>query len=252
MRSNDVDGFSRLAWSARPLLLAVLAVGISLPRPSLATPILRIAWGGCDEKLQETWSGPGTYRIVFSATGIDSVAVGYWFVLDASGVDPVYLCPPGEISDAWRFDAVGCHPFPSVQSIATEASPECPALATQGPLLATFVSYDPDYQTMRFEMLASFLPHDPDPAQRYTLGQFVFDMSAATAGPTVPSVSCGGAEEPACFSLTRSELTYEDGNPGGSPLLPEWEGVGWQGVIGPCFCPQVESSTWGRVKALYR
>ena len=39
-----------------------------------------------------------------------------------------------------------------MQAIATEANPECPALATQGPLLATFVSYDPDYQTMRFEM----------------------------------------------------------------------------------------------------
>src|SRR5262245_64985774 len=66
-------------------------------------------WDGCDSHVvDKSFTGPGTYRQVVSASGLDAPMRGYSVRIRATASN-VYNVPREPPLDAWRFDAAGCN-----------------------------------------------------------------------------------------------------------------------------------------------
>jgi hypothetical protein len=111
---------------------------------------------------------------------------------------------------------------------------------------------DPDRTTMFADVVGVPL-FVFEPSLRYTVMQVEFDLRNAAAGPQ-PEPFCGGADIPLCLHIVRAGYAYKGGHDE-LPWVLENDYVTWQDPANTLGCPgatQRASSTWGRLKGLYR
>lgn len=182
-------------------LIAVFVVLCAASGLAHANPSLSFTWNSCTGPIQQTSTGPGTYSLYVSVTGVEDPHKAYeaWFSLAAA---------KGEIPDAWRFDASGCQgaaaasfcpPSPLDTPSLTE---DCPVLWGKGRFLVLHdvrPANTVDDPAVPSNGLVFFLANaydtvtNPDPNQRYFLFRVDFDHSNSVEGAST-GTSCGGFE----------------------------------------------------------
>jgi len=216
------------------LLLAVASF-------AYAQPAHRISWGGCDYVQNQDFAGPNVYVLV--ASGVLSEPNNGHRTRVSIGPD---------VQDAWRFDAEGCQVGQLLISFSG-ASKACPIMSIAPNLPLSLFSYDAVTGKATLDVSNTYDLFVPDPGLRYTLWQARFDHAYSDFGPQDPLLACGFVENPLCFHTVFSELLLEDGSK--IPWVLENDFVTWQDPNNGTRCPfatQVESSSWGRVKGMYR
>lgn len=239
-----------------PLIVTALIASWALLAPAPfagATPVLSLTWDSCTGPVDKTPSGPGTYSLFASVTGIDQPHKAYevWLAFgDANDAVP----------DAWRFDAAGCQGsalFRLDAVPAREIAAACPALSGGAETLpSTSIGFwPPDFGVPTTLMRAFIINAYPsgitvvDPGQRYFLARFAFDHMYSVTGPGTPGESCGGFEASICFRDVRGAYLTMDG------LAVSFIGEGTQTATfngGGCGAVPAHPATWGRIKNQYR
>ena len=230
-------------------LLAVLSHA-SAPRAH-ADATLALSWDSCTGPVDRVSSGPGTYSLYASVTGMTEAHKAYevWLAIG----DSQNLVP-----DAWRFDLAGCQwaALATVNHLPPLAeAAACPALQGNGPSLQIkLVDLWPPGYGLPPTMLRARLSNtyvtaiqNPDPTRRYFLARFVFDHSHSVAGPGTPGTSCGGFETPMFFRDVRGSYF----TPGGVEVPFLGSGTVTTRFIGNGSTP-VHPVTWGAIKNQYR
>lgn len=172
--------------------------------------------------------------------------------------------PGGPIADAWRFDPTGCEgtPFWGISVLPPAAvSKTCPALMGNVPNIQV-KDYSYITTTGQVQIILANLypnnglgnPNSGNPATKYFMADYLFDLTFAVAGPSDPVAgTCGGVLNPVCLAIYQTDfidltgaqvdytvgqgfLTVNDANnlshcPGSVPTVPK---------------------TWGQVKGQYR
>jgi hypothetical protein len=218
------------------LLLAVASF-------AYAQPAHRISWNGCDPVVQNMqFAGPITYNLVASAINAPEPNNGHR--------TKVSIGP--DVQDAWRFDSDGCQVGQLTVTFAG-ASKACLAYQGSNPLPLSLFSYDPVTGKALLDVSNTYDMVAQNAAVRYTLWTAKFNHLFSDFGPQDPLLACGFVENPLCFHTVFTELLLEDGSK--IPWVLEDEFVTWQDPNNDTRCPfatQVESSSWGRVKGMYR
>jgi hypothetical protein len=188
------------------------------------------------------FSQPGTYTQVLtlsnfgeSVTGIEVEIMP--FFRDERG------CPT-TTPDAWRFDNLGCQQgrFSIGFVSAAEA---CPMFG--GSNRQTDAVFTSDDQP-RVHVKTTFGKVSPSPDSTYTVMSIAYDHTSSTAGPSHDGL-CGGVERSVCFQLQVATYQRPDGSTGSIPCC---DAIVWQAADGCSFCDAALSSSWGKVKAIYR
>ena len=218
------------------LLLAVASF-------AYAQPAHRINWTGCDPVLTNMdFTGPALYKLVASAINAPEPNNGHR--------TKVSIGP--DVQDAWRFDSDGCQAGQLSLSYGG-ASKTCVAYQGSNPLALSAYFYDPVTGKALLDVSNTYDLVARDAAIRYTLWTASFDHAWSDFGQQDPLLACGFVENPLCFHTVFTEMLLEDGSK--IPWVLENEFVTWQDPMNDLRCPfatQVESSSWGRVKGLYR
>ena len=185
----------------RPTLLALLltaAAALPVPGELLAQPVARLAWDHCaglpGASTAKAFSGPAVYRQVVSASGLAGPVRGFQVTLR--------LRSAGGVPDAWRLDAAGCQAG-RVAVATAAASKACPSLAGLSSIQTT-ITHDAASGSIDLRLSTTFATVEAGAGTNYTLFRLDHDLGAATAGPTVPGASCGGADQPVCFSIVEA------------------------------------------------
>lgn len=232
---------------ATTTLASLAALVILAGSASAQTGSLRLSWSNCDPIIQDlSFTGPGQVAtLVGSAIGTASPHKAFRArILIQSG-----------LPDAWRFDADGCNSG-QVGLVTSALNKGCPAFQGTNPLAIFNYGYEVDGAgTATFDAINAYdLVAAPDPAVRTTVFQAKFDHIFSDFGPHDPLVACGRAELPICFALVYTEFLNPD-----LTVIPfdaiESDYVTWQDPANSTNCPgatQNETTTWGRVKGLYR
>ena len=224
---------------------------------SFAQGAVSLTWTSCTGPVNLTVSGGTPADAYVSVLGHSMVAQAYQCVTIGGS-------PGGAIRDAWRFDPTGCEgsSFFTLNHLAPAAVVKaCPSF--QGTIQSLQIkdfSFDGTTGKVRITLANAYPnnglgnPGAVNPAQRYFLANYLFDLSFATAGPTPPDLStCGGVEVPVCFALTSASWLDNSG------VETPWAVAG--GFIttndpnNSQQCPgavPVAPRTWGSVKSQYR
>lgn len=228
-------------------ILASLSALALLASPAAAqNGSVRLSWTQCDPIVQNLdFTGPGQVaNLILSATGTASAHRGYRFkVLVQSG-----------LPDAWRFDATGCNTG-QVSLVTSALNKSCPAFQGTQPLPIFNYGYEADVAgTATLDVLNAYdSVLAPDPLARTTVFQTRFDHAFSDVGPQDPLLACGNADQAVCFALIYTEFLRPDLT--SDTFTVENDYVTWQDPANTTQCPgptQNESTTWGRVKGLYR
>jgi len=210
-----------------------------------------ITWDGCTGPVDKTTTTPGFYSIFITVIGQDQPTRAY-------DVRVVYGNAAQEVPDAWRFDADGCETTARIQQDAD--SKECPPFgeSASNNFVIRSVRFtqpsDPYPQTLMQVLFAqSSAPGNAaNPATRYLLERIRFDLNAAAAGEG-SATTCGGLEQPMCFSLVHATFLDVDRNEipfnRSRPMLT----VSFNGPPGECpWAAPARAATWGSLKDQYR
>jgi hypothetical protein len=105
---------------------------------------------------------------------------------------------------------------------------------------------------LRVVAASSFESFRPNPVNTYALLEVSYDHRHSVSGPSIPPDSCGGADAPLCYVVSRVALFTASGSVLGLPvnnpcITWQHEPDCWCG-----FCDPALSTTWGKLKALYR
>ena len=207
------------------------------PVPSSAS--VRVSWNSCSPQVSDTYfSGPGTYKLVISATGVAQPMIGH---------DSSLLFGFG-LADAWRFDDAGCQTGSQWSASPTAFSKSCPALLGNAPLPIVFFGYAPDTQCGELRLAVAFDEITPVAATRYTLWQVTFDHTYSVVGPSTPGEACGGAERGISIDPQFALIACSSGQLLALQPTPGDDRVTWQGGAAVRTVPV----TWGKLKGLYR
>ena len=224
-------------------LLSVLLLGVTASL-SHAQGAVSIDWQTC---------ASATDRAVIAAPGqkVNVSVIGQSALHKAYDVR-VTFGSPGGLRDAWRFDADGCQ-FGYLQMNEVDAK-ACVAFQNAGGLTIEKFTYDP-LTGKALGLMANSYPQvaTVNPATRYLLVSFNFDMTYATPGPTDPGVTCGGLETPMCAHITYATWLDLQGNE--IPWTVADEYVTANDPLNSSGCPgatPATSKTWGSLKSQYR
>lgn len=206
---------------------------------------LRLSWGTCDPIVANQQFAPGLANfLVTSISGEDRQNRGC----------RVQVAIGPNLGDAWRFDADGCNT--GQLSLNTAGlNKACPAFQGGAPVPIVLYGHGVDGPgTATLDVLNAYNSVTaPDPATRYTLAQALFNHTFSEAGPQNPAVACGNADQPLCFALTYTEYLNPDLSSDVFGIENDY--VTWNDPANTTGCPsgtQNETTTWGRVKGLYR
>lgn len=228
-------------------LFAVAAlVAVAVGPANAGNGVLRLSWDDCDPiVLNKNWSGAEQYKLVLSVTGAD--------IPNAGHRSQVLIGP--DVPEAWRFDADGCNT--GQISISYNAlSKICTSFQGAQPLGLSQYSYDLVTGRATLDIANAYDTFNPLLAERYTVWQVTFDHAFSAPGDEDPSLFCRFAAQPLCFVLLApvSEVLLVDGTKQAFDGADnEW--VSWQDPANELGCPlptQTNSTTWGKVKGLYR
>ena len=141
----------------------------------------------------------------------------------------------------------------------------CPAMTGTNPSSSSQFTYDAGTRTEVLRLQTSYDSFTPAAGTRYTIFQMHFDHSRSAIGPTTPDHSvCGGIEYCEELLFDFAKVLTPDGQsislPGCDPYTQYCGNASWnEGCspddVGPLLCGdfvRAQSSTWGRVKSLYR
>ncbi len=233
------------------LSLLVLAAGTAS-----AAPVARVLWDVCDAPAPLPTNRnvqPGNMAgIVASAVGHDQAVAGtnVW-ILIGNGTN--------ELGDAWRFDAAGCQgaAFVTIDHLSPALlSKTCPSL--QGALTSVQVKiwdYDPSTGKGRGILGNGYVGvnTNPNPAQRYFIGRFLFDHTFSVDGEGVPGLTCGRLAQGVCGHVIKAEWLTATGVE--TPYDLENDFVTSRDPANDTRCPgatPVQAKTWGSLKAQYK
>ena len=218
-----------------------------------------LTWDSCTGPVDRTVA-PGTVVSVYaSVLGHSTPHKAYqvWLRLRPAA---------GSMRDAWRFDAAGCQgpSFLSIDHLVVAAfAKTCPSFqGTFQSLQIKDYSYDAKTGACQAVLADSYPAGNTaqtNPAQRYFLARFLFDMTFGVDGPTDPGVSCGGLEVPVCIQLTKSSYIVLDAADPSSVEERTWqvaqEFVTANDPTNTSNCPGIiaaRPATWGAIKSQYR
>jgi hypothetical protein len=203
--------------------LALLLVALLLAAaPTVAdAQYVRLSWGTCDPQVADTtFSGPGIYKLVVSAIGVDGTLIGH---------DSKITIGPG-IQDAWRFDDGGCQGGERLAITSNGLSKTCPPLRGTNPLAITLYGYDAGTHTVELRLALVFDEFSASADTRYTLWQLTFDHTYSVAGADSEVATCDNAGPPyACsFAIATQVLSAtgvaEDLQLASSDAIATWNG----------------------------
>jgi len=142
-----------------------------------------------------------------------------------------------------------------VVAVATDSGPASyPAFQGTNPLTIFQYGYEAESPwSAQLDMLnAHDLVSDPEPEEPYVLYRVTFDHSESACGEVDPDLACGHLDRPAHIWISYTEFLRPDLSL--APFALRQEFAYWQEPGCPPDCPavQAQSSTWGRVKGLYR
>lgn len=228
---------------------------------SFAAGVASISWTSCVGPVNLNTTGGAPVNAYVSVLGQSQTAQAYQCTTIGGS--------PGGIQDAWRFDAVGCEgaSFFVLNHLATAAVVKsCPSFSGTAPGLQ-IKKYEYDATTGKVSILLASAYPNPDvnqvpqgnpgavnPAVRYFLANYNFDLTFATVGPTDPGAgTCGGVGVPVCFALKQASWLTLDG------LEIQWA-LGQDHITSndpnnSTGCPgavPAAARTWGSVKNQYR
>lgn len=246
MRPGSVEEYMK-RW-----LLTVTGIGacliLSACPPAAAQGLLRLSWDGCDPIVQnKDYLGDGRGQVatlVLSVSGCDLPNNGYrsWLVIGP------------DVPNAWRFDVTGCQAG-QLQVRHNAVSKACPAFQGSRPLGLYDYDFEEGSRSVVLDIANTYDALSPLAGQRYTLWQAHFDHRLSTAG-SGGGGACDFAANALCFrvpgEVRTPELLLAEG--GLVPFGWEKDWVTWQDPANTIHCPliQVQESTWGKVKGLYR
>jgi hypothetical protein len=223
---------------------------------SFAQGAVSLTWNGCVGPVNIAVAGGSPVNAYVSVLGHSTVAQAYQCVTVGGS-------PGGPIRDAWRFDPTGCdNGFFTLNHTAPAAvSKVCPSF--QGQIQSLQIkdySFDATTGKVRITLANAYPnggagnPGAVNPAVRYFLANYLFDLTFATAGPTPPDLStCGGVEVPTCWALTSA--TWLDNSGVETPWAVAAGFITTNDPNNAQGCPGVVPTaprTWGSVKSQYR
>lgn len=227
-------------------LLVSIALGF-LIRTDVASAVpgtAGIRWDDCSNvATQKSFTGPGQQAdLVFTVVGTSSPHKGFRFKLSiGTGLS---------VPDAWQFGTDGCNA--GALTVNDSLDVACPRFRGTRPLTLWNYGFQNYYYryTEIFDVLSAYDEvSNPNPATTYRAATIRFDHSASVAGAAGSPAACGGAEEGVCIWLIYTEFLHTDLS--SAPFSINSYYLTWNSISG---CPQVQtrSTTWGRVKGLYR
>jgi hypothetical protein len=206
---------------------------------------LRLSWDNCDPVVvNKDWTTNIQYKLVMSIANADVENNGnrQWVIIGPN------------VEDSWRFDADGCN-VGQLGVSYNALDKACLAFQGAQPLGLNQYRYDAASGTATLDISNTYDAFTPLLASRYTVWQATFDHAFSATGMQDPAVACGFAENPLCFWIdpTKWELLLVGGTKEGFDA-PDNDWVTWQDAGNTLNCPvvQAQSSTWGKVKGLYR
>lgn len=232
-------------------ILAALALVTCFAGAANAAPgCVRLSWGSCDPWNMDKPFSAAIQNLVVSANNVGDPNVG----TDLN----IHIRPA--VPDAWRFDDGGCQcPTPALCGLtvnSTSFSKSCPVMKGNNSL--TIVNYSVGSTVPGEADLRLAITYDAIGAQvgRLTLWQLLFDHSFSSVGPSPADGStCGGAEQCETFLVSSAILLATTGQPENFagcdvPLPGTSPAATWNGGSN---CPVgTQSTTWGKMKGLYR
>jgi len=235
---------------ASMLLLAVCATA------SFADGVVDVTWNSCTGVTNINTTGGSVLNAYVSVLGQSVTAQSYqvWAYGASAGAG---------VPDAWRFDAAGCEgpSFFTLNHLAPAAVVKtCPSFqGTQQSLQIKDYSFDPTTNKARIVLANAYPnggagnPSATNPAQRYLLANWAFDMTFGVVGPSDPTAgTCGGIEKPFCWALTTT--SWLDTNGTEFPWTHGQDFVTVNDALNAQHCPGVvpaASRTWGSLKQQY-
>ena len=247
--------------------LPILAL-VVLARPAAGG--VDVSWNACSPIVTDRLlpSGATSSRLYFSVTGltgtVKSFEIRFRYGSQWAG-DCGALHPP----DAWRFDDAGCEGQANLLQIKTTSSdPACPQLTGPTGLNLTKIEYDPLIGRETVIIARAWSPAiTVDPAVRYQIANVTFDHTYAVSGPGAPPETCGGFEQPICFTFQGSHDAHGDCYRFGQNSYLDGDGVEHSFGAFPSVIATFRSDassvacngatpatpkTWGALRAQYR
>lgn len=235
------------------LALAALTVAAAVPAEAqVVKGSVRISWDNCDPiVVNKDFTGPGQVaRLIGSVTNVNDPHRGYRIRVGIRGGST-------PLGDAWRFDATQCNAGQASLNTAG-LSKTCAAFQGGAPVPVLLYGYEvpgdnePNSATLDVLNAYNSVLGPFNPADRLTLFQVSFDHAFSATGPRDPAVACGYAERSLCISMRGTEWLNPDLS--SDQFGIENEQLGWNNAdpVTNCTSVQLEATTWGRVKGLYR
>jgi hypothetical protein len=230
-------------------LVSILLLGVA--SNAFAAGAVSLNWDSCVGPIDKAVPA-GTMQLFESVLGQSLPHQAYQV--------QVTLGSPGGIRDAWRFDPAGCQgsSFITINHLAPASVVKvCPTFqGTAQSVQVKDYSYDALTGKAKLSLYNAYPPANNvqiNPAQRYFLGQIIFDHTFSVAGPTDPGANCGGVEAPVCLHITSASWL----DPAGAefPWGIAQEFVTANDPANTSHCPgatPATSTTWGNLKNQYR
>jgi len=220
----------------------------------------RLSWASCDPWIEtKNFAGPMKYVLVWSIAGTGEANLG------TDGNIHIGDFGSSAVPDSWRFDDAGCQTGTQLAFSTNAFSKACPAFKGTNELPLTQVSRNPSGQ-LELRLSDTYDVFTPSSATRYTAWIITFDHSFSSVGPTPPDQStCGGAELCEGLNLTYAEYLTTDNRlvlmpscdmdwafpPAFWPASQPGSASGFA-LWNSCYYDRSQTSTWGRMKGLYR
>ena len=231
----------------RVLLILALggAVFMAASPAQAANGILQLGWNdACAPVSNLDWDGttPFSANLHLGVIGADATNNG----------SRVRVVVGPNVPDAWRFDAGACQL--GNWSANFPASKTCPVFT--GPPLLSLKEYSFDSGTgmATIDISNTYSDFTPLPGTGYTLWQASFDHAFSVLGVGNPALVCQFAGNALCFAIRADHQILLAGG-----TTPNFDGIStgfvtWQDTGNAVGCPgvQAQTSTWGRIKNMYR
>ncbi len=225
---------------------------------AFAVPAVSLNWDTCVGPIDKSILPATTGNTIWiSVLGQNVTAQAYQVQITIGGNGP--------LRDAWRFDPAGCQGSSLLVINHITSSKTCPSF--QGALASVQVK-DYSYDALSGKAKATLYnaypnnapsgapqgnPAATNPAQRYFLGNLVFDQTYGVNGPSDPGLTCGGLEVGTCFAL--SSATWLDTTGAEIPWAVAGDHVTSNDPNNLSRCPAsvpTKATTWGNLKGQYR
>jgi len=237
-------------------IVASLLMLMATASTCLAAGAVSLNRNSCTGPINLDTTGGGPVNAYVSVLGQSQVAQAYQCIT-------VGHATGAPMRDAWRFDPASCNSgfFALNHTAPATVAKTCPSF--QGNLQSLQIkdyAYDPLTGWVRITLANAYPnnglgnPGAVNPAQRYFLANYVFDLTFSVPGAGSPGATCGGVEAPTCWFL--NSTSWLDNNGIETPWALASEYLTTNDPNNSAFCPfgpdPAAPRTWGSIKSQYR